>query len=208
MTLELIIALILFALVSSITPGPNNIMLLASGANFGFRRTLPHMFGIMLGFGVMIFCVGIVLIQIFDAHPIIYTLLRVVSVGYLIFLAYKVATAAPPEAETKTQDKIARRNKHKPFSFMQAALFQWVNPKAVGMAVIAISTYTPPARPWQSVLWVSVIFALVNLPSISVWVVLGVQARRWLNAPRRLRIFNVTAAMLLLLSLYPILFTE
>jgi threonine/homoserine/homoserine lactone efflux protein len=135
MTYDLVLALSLFALVSSITPGPNNLMLMASGANFGFRRTIPHMLGVGIGFTLMIVLVGIGLVQIFDLYPISHQILKVVSVIYLFWLARKIANAAPPEGDVA--------NESTPITFIQAALFQWVNPKAWTMALTAITAYTP-----------------------------------------------------------------
>ena len=118
MTYDLFLALALFAFVSSITPGPNNLMLMASGANFGFRRTIPHMLGVALGFVFMVLMVGVGLVQVFDTFPISYTVLKVVSVVYLLWLAWKIANAGPAEASSDTGT---------PMTFVQAAAFQWVN---------------------------------------------------------------------------------
>ena len=191
---DTLLALAAFALVSSITPGPNNLMLLASGANFGFRRTVPHMLGIGIGFGVMILLVGLGLVRIFDAFPVAHLILSVVGVAYLLFLAWKIAHAAAPDA--------ARTGAH-PFTFMQAALFQWVNPKAWQMALTAITLYAPD-RSAIAILWVAVVFAVINLPSVSTWTVMGQQMRRILSSPARLRAFNLCMAGLLVASLIPV----
>lgn len=194
MTYDLLTALAAFALATSITPGPNNLMLMASGANFGFRRTLPHMLGVGLGFVFMVVLVGVGLIQLFDAYPLSYTVLKVVSVAYLVFLAWKIATAAPTDG-AKTAGK--------PFTFLQAALFQWVNPKAWAMALTAVSVYAP-SQSLAAITLVAVIFGAINLPSVGSWTLLGQQMQRLLTSPRRLRIFNVTMATLLVASLYPV----
>jgi len=125
MTYDLIVALAAFAFVTSITPGPNNLMLMASGANFGFRRTIPHMLGVGLGFTVMIVLVGVGLAQIFEAYPEARTALKIISVIYLLYLAWKIANAAAPTSAEEAGT---------PITFIQAALFQWVNPKAWSMA--------------------------------------------------------------------------
>jgi threonine/homoserine/homoserine lactone efflux protein len=197
MTYELIIALMAFAFASSITPGPNNLMLMASGANFGLRRTVPHMLGVALGFVIMALIIGVGLIQVFDAYPVIYDILKVVSVVYLLFLAWKIASAAPIHKEADATGT--------PLTFLQAAGFQWVNPKALSMALTAITVYTPPDRNFGDLVIMALIFGAVNLPSVGSWAWLGVQMRRWLDNPFRLRTFNVTAAVLLVASLYPIL---
>ena len=195
MTYDLFLALALFAFVSSITPGPNNLMLMASGANFGFRRTIPHMLGVALGFVFMVLLVGAGLVQVFDAYPISYTVLKVGSVVYLLYLAWKIANAGPAEAGEASGT---------PMTFLQAAAFQWVNPKAWAMALTAISAYTPD-QTLTAILLVGVVFGAVNLPSVSSWTVLGQQMARVLTNPRRLTVFNWTMAVLLVASLYPVL---
>ncbi len=194
MTYEIFLALCGFALVSSITPGPNNLMLMASGANFGFWRTIPHMLGIGIGFTVMIVVIGFGLIRIFDHFPIATTVLTVFSVTYLLWLAWKIAHASSP----RTAESAGT-----PLTFLQAALFQWVNPKAWTMALTAITLYAPQ-RSVSAIVLVAVIFGAINLPSVSCWTVLGQQMRRWLSSPRRLAAFNWTMATLLVLSLYPV----
>ena len=198
MTYDLVLALSLFALVSSITPGPNNLMLMASGANFGFRRTIPHMLGVGIGFTLMIVLVGIGLVQIFDLYPISHQILKVVSVIYLFWLARKIANAAPPEGDVASEST--------PITFIQAALFQWVNPKAWTMALTAITAYAPN-QTLGSVIWVALVFGIVNLPSVSLWTVLGEQMARFLTSAARLRAFNWLMAALLVASLYPVVFT-
>lgn len=196
MTPDIFIALTLFALVSSITPGPNNMMLLASGANFGIVRTLPHMAGVALGFVLMVLLVGAGIMNLFDRFPITYTVLKVLSIAYLIYLSYKVATAQPPTSR--------QGERGKPMTFIQAVLFQWVNPKAWTMALTAITVYAP-SRDIQAVLWVALAYGLVNLPSVGVWVVLGQRLQRFLISEWRRKAFNGLMAALLLCSLLPTL---
>ena len=191
MDLELLAAFSLFALVSSITPGPNNLMLMASGANFGVRRTVPHMLGIGIGFVVMVILVGVGLVGVFDAYPLSYDVLRVVSIVYLLYLAWKIATAAAPEAGETTG---------KPFTFLQAALFQWVNPKAWAMALTAVTVYAP-SRDFEAILWVAAVFGIINLPSVSCWTLLGRQIQPLLSNGRRLQAFNFVMAGLLLATI-------
>ena len=195
MSYDLLLALTLFAFVSSITPGPNNLMLMASGANFGFRRTLPHLLGVGIGFTLMIVLVGVGLVQVFDLYPISHQILKVVSVIYLLWLAWKIANAAPPEGDVQSAGT--------PITFIQAALFQWVNPKAWTMALTAFSAYTPDQTLYYVSL-VALVFGIVNLPSVSLWTVLGEQMARFLTSAARLRAFNWAMAGLLVLSLYPV----
>jgi len=197
MTYEILIALIGFAFASSVTPGPNNLMLMASGANYGLRRTVPHMLGISVGHAFMVVMVGIVLLRAFETYPVLNVVLKVLSATYMIWLAWKIANAVPPEAKEVTG---------KPFTFLQAAAFQWVNPKAWFMAITAISAYAPQDRGLLvGSLMVALVFSAVNLPSVTIWAWMGVQVRRWLGTAKRLRIFNVSMATLLVVSLYPML---
>ena len=186
-------ALFAFALVSSITPGPNNLMLMASGANFGLRATLPHMLGVGLGFVFMIIMVGIGLVGLFDLWPHARDLLKIISIGYMLWLAWKIANAAAPDSGAPSEQRHA-------MTFMQAALFQWVNPKAWTMALTAVTVYAP-RHDLATVLIVAGVFGVVNLPSVSSWAMLGQVMRRWLSSPSRLRLFNWSMAALLIGSL-------
>jgi threonine/homoserine/homoserine lactone efflux protein len=193
MTPDTALALAGFALVTSVTPGPNNLMLMASGVNFGLRRTVPHMLGVALGFVAMTAAVGLGVMAVFEALPWLERVLRVASVGYLLWLAWKVALAAPPEG---------RAAGAQPLTFLQAAAFQWVNPKAWAMALTAIGLYAPDRDLW-GVLAVAVLFGAVNLPSVGLWAAAGTQLRRWLSSPARLRAFNWTCATALVASMLP-----
>ncbi len=195
MTYDLFSGLVLFAFVSSVTPGPNNIMLMASGANFGLRRTVPHMLGISLGHAFMVTLVGLGLGEVFHAYPQARLALRVASSAYLLWLAWRVATAAAPkrgEAEGR------------PFTFLQAAAFQWVNPKAWYMAIFAITNFMGEGGGIAAPFIVAAVFAAVNLPSVTLWAGMGTQVRRLLTRPRLLRGFNWTMAALLVLTLVPV----
>ncbi len=195
---HLLLALVSFALAASITPGPNNLMLLASSVNFGLRRTLPHMFGIAIGFTLMVALVGIGLGEVFKLFPLLYEALKYLGAAYMIYLAYKIAMAGP----INDQGAEMRGN---PLSFLQAAAFQWVNPKAWVMAVYAISSFTSAQSYLLSVAVVALIFGLVNLPSIAVWALFGHAMKPFLSNPKIIRIFNGIMALLLLASIWPIL---
>jgi threonine/homoserine/homoserine lactone efflux protein len=199
MSHDLFIAVVLFALVSSITPGPNNTMILASGVNFGLRRSLRHLAGICLGFGFMLVVVGLGLHAVLDAYPLILQTLRYVGAAYLLWLAFKLATAAPPTAQGTA--------KVKPMGFWAAVTFQWVNPKAWIVAMTVMTTYVLPNQPQTAqVLLLTLVFMLVNIPCVSAWAVFGSAMRALLQDPLRLRIFNITMALGLVASLYPMLF--
>ena len=197
MTFDLLAALAAFAFVASVTPGPNNLMLMASGANFGVIRTLPHMLGVNLGFTAMIALIGLGLARLFEAFPVLYVIMKTVSVLYLLYLAWKIANAAPPA-------KDAPQAAGKPLTFLQAAAFQWVNPKAWAMALTAIAAYAQAGNAVISILIIALVFGVVNLPSISLWTIAGAQLRRFLSSPARLRAFNVIAGLLLAATIAPI----
>ena len=197
MTLELMLACAAFAFVTSVTPGPNNIMLLASGVNFGVRRTLPHVLGISTGMIILLLSVGLGLNQLFLLYPALYSVLQIAGSAYLLYLAWKIATAGAPDPDAVSRSK--------PLSFIQAAAFQWVNPKAWVMALGAITTFVPQQNFVYNMLVVAGLFALINGPSCSLWAIAGSLLRRALQSPRTLRLFNGGMAILLVLSLYPIL---
>ncbi len=197
LSLDLLMGFALFALVTSITPGPNNTMLLASGVNFGFNRTIPHMLGITCGFFVLVVAVGFGLGAVFKTYPMLYTVLRYVGAAYLLYLAWKIAHSGPVSESEKGESK--------PISYLGAAAFQWVNPKAWIMAIGAISTYTPMQGYFTNVLVIAAVFALINLPSVSVWAGCGTLLRNVLKDSRWLRVFNWGMAALLVASLYPLL---
>lgn len=193
---QLLAALAAFAFVSSITPGPNNAMLMASGANFGFARTLPHLAGVAIGFAVLLLAVGLGLGGLFTAFPALHTVLKVVGAAYLLWLAWKIATA---------KGVGGHGGGGRPITFLQAAGFQWVNPKAWVMSVGAVATYVPlGAGLLGNVALVVLVFSLVNLPCIVAWTGGGVALRRVLARPAALRAFNAVMAALLVASLIPI----
>jgi threonine/homoserine/homoserine lactone efflux protein len=185
-----------FALVMSITPGPNNTMLLASGVNFGFRRTLPHMLGITCGCVIMMMAIGLGLAQIFTRVPALYPAMEAVSVAYLLYLAWKIAASHTLSVATAND---------RPMTFLQAAAFQWVNPKAWMMVVTGVTAFRIYDNLLINALALSIAFAIVNLPSISVWAAFGLAVRRFLTGPAALRAFNWTMAALLVGSIVPTL---
>jgi threonine/homoserine/homoserine lactone efflux protein len=188
-------AAVLFAMVTSITPGPNNTMLLASGVNFGLRRTVPHMLGISAGVAFMSILVGFGLAQAFARFAWMYTVLETVSVLYLLYLAWKIATSSTVQL---------RAGERRPMGFLEAAAFQWINPKAWMMVLTAATTIHLHASLSINAALMALVFIVVGLPCITVWAAGGVSLRRFLGDPRRLRLFNWTMATLLLASLYPI----
>lgn len=197
MTADVFFALLVFAFVSSITPGPNNVMLLASGVNFGFWRTVPHMLGIGAGLVSLLLAVGFGLGALLAAYPSLHLVLKVAGGAYLLYLAWRIASSRSIGNSGKTAGS--------PMSFLSAAAFQWVNPKAWVMAVTAMVLYTSPDKPFGSVLLVAVAFGIVNVPCVSSWAGFGVALRRFLADPARLRWFNIAMGLLLAATLWPML---
>lgn len=189
-----------FVLAASITPGPNNLMLTASGANYGFRRTIPHMAGIMVGFAVMVMAVGLGLAQVFTAYPWIQQVLKYACFAYLVYLAYRMGTATVPP---KTANNLRIESVSKPLSFVQAALFQWINPKAWFMVISAISTFTAsPSNALMNVSLIALIFLIVFIPCAAIWTGFGVALSHFLTGAR-LRVFNWCMAILMVASVIP-----
>ncbi|QCB48017.1 LysE family translocator [Hydrogenophaga sp. PAMC20947] len=197
MTPNTLLAASLFAVVSSITPGPNNMMILASGVNFGFARSLRHLFGITLGFGLMVLLVGLGLHTVLDRWPVIYSTMRWAGAAYLLWLAWKLANAGPPSATASRATQ--------PMGFFAAAAFQWVNPKAWVMAVTAISTFLPAQAQPPHVFALAALFMALNLPCVATWGAFGSAMRRVLQEPKKLRLFNMLMALALVGSLIPML---
>ena len=195
----LLVGLAGFALVSSVTPGPNNLMLMASGTNFGFRRTLPHMLGVSGGFTLMVFLVGLGLATTLQRIPHAFSLLQVASVAYLLYLAWRIATSAAPVERADAQAT------KRPMTVIQAALFQWVNPKAWSMALTSVAVYCGQDRSAATMGVAALVFGVINLPTVSLWAFVGSRLVAWLGDPARLRIFNRCAAALLVASIYPVL---
>ncbi|MBN7787399.1 LysE family translocator [Ponticoccus gilvus] len=195
MTQDLFLALALFCFVTVASPGPNNLMLMASGANFGFRRTLPHLAGVVWGLPVMILPVGLGVMQVFTLWPWTQDVLSILCLAYLLWLAWKIAHAAPPARAEATA---------RPLSLWQAAGFQWVNPKAWTMALGAITLYAA-ARDLPSILWVAGTYAGIGTLTCSAWVLMGTGIRRLLARPERLRWFNRAMAVLLVASVLPMM---
>lgn len=194
MELEQLSALVLFAFVSTFTPGPNNIMLMTSGANVGYKRTLPHMSGVAFGFAFMVMLVGIGLTGLFEAYPVAHKILKYVSLAYLGYLAIKIALSG------KAKDV----ENFKPMTFLAAASFQWVNPKGWSMALSSVTLYSNGGG-WLELSIIASTFLLVNFPSGSFWIIAGRELQRWLTSNIRVRSFNMLMAALLVGSTLPML---
>jgi threonine/homoserine/homoserine lactone efflux protein len=196
MSHSLLIAFVIFATVMFFTPGPNNIMLLSSALTYGFRRTVPHLVGIVIGFAFMVGAVGVGLGTVFITYPILQTILKYAGAAYLVYLAAVIAMSGPV---TPGQD-----NARGPMTFWGAAVFQWVNAKGWVMVIGTITAYAGIASfPWNIVIQVG-ISLLIGAASCVVWALFGSALRPWLTSPRAVRAFNIVMAILLLASLYPV----
>ncbi|MCF7352924.1 LysE family translocator [Vibrio sp. CK2-1] len=195
MDIQQLLALFTFVLVSTASPGPNNIMLMTSGANIGFLRTVPHMLGVVFGFSFMVLLVGVGLMGLFQLYPVLHQVLNIACIAYLFYLALKIARAQPGSQNAEYQ----------PMSFFAAVNFQWINPKAWTMAITAVSVYNT-LNNWQGVIIVSLMFGLVNMPSATLWTYAGQKLQIWLNSPLRVKWFNYSMAGLLVLSIAPMMF--
>ena len=188
-------ALAAFAFVASITPGPNNVMLWASGLNFGLRRTLPHMFGIAAGFMTLLLATALGIGALFQEWPWLSPALRIAGSAYLLYLAYRVATAG------RTSEKNAGR----PFSFFEAAAFQYLNPKAWVMGITAAGTFIPSGAPLvASALLLTAVFAVIAFPCITVWAAGGTAMGRLFDDQKRRRQVNLVLALLLVATVVAI----
>jgi threonine/homoserine/homoserine lactone efflux protein len=188
-------ALLGFALTTSCTPGPNNAMLTASGANFGFRRAVPHMLGIILGFPAMVLAIGLGLGAVFTALPWLHLALKYVGAAYMVYLAWRIATAERGKGGASAR----------PIRFVEAAGFQWVNPKAWIMAVGALSAYTvPEASVLAEAARVAAAFVFSGIISSTLWCSFGVAIGRLLTSDRAFRLFNYAMALALVASLIPV----
>ena len=197
MSHQLLLAFIVFAIVMFFTPGPNNIMLLTSGLNFGFRRTLPHLAGVVFGFAFMIAVSGIGLGAVFTAYPLLQTILKYAGAAYLVYLAMAIALSGPP-----TPGEAERR---RPMTFFGAALFQWINVKGWVMVIGTITAYAAIASyPWNILLQVA-LSLLIGWVACAAWVLCGTSLQSLVKSPVVVRAFNIVMALLLLASLYPVL---
>ena len=193
----LVLAFLPFAVSMSFTPGPNNLMLANAGARFGFARTLPHQCGVVLGFAVMTLTVGLGVAGLIKAAPLLYTVMKYASLLYLVYLAWRIATAEKVKAAQAAP---------RPMSFLQGAAFQWINPKGWIIALSAMTAFTTRGLDtWVQVLVITVVLAIVGVASTSTWAVFGTVISRYLTTPRRRTAFNWTMAALLIMSIIPVL---
>ncbi|MDE0875646.1 MAG: LysE family translocator [Porticoccaceae bacterium] len=195
--MEFYLAILLFTATASITPGPNNIMIMASGVNFGIQKSFPHLFGICLGFPVMVIAIGLGFSAVFHAYPLLHEAIKIIGIIYLLYLAWQIATA---------QSADINANFTKPLTFKQAVLFQWVNPKAWVMATGAISAYTSTdVAMLGQILFIAFAFSITAGISVGIWLVFGAGLKRYLDDPLHYRVFNIVMATLLVGSMSPVI---
>jgi threonine/homoserine/homoserine lactone efflux protein len=195
MPLELFLAQVVFASVMAFTPGPNNVLLAASGVNFGFMRTMPHIWGVTIGFDVLLIAGAVGVGFLFHAFPALHTVLKIGGAIYMLYLAWKVATAHQSGADDKAPAR--------PFTFLEAAAFQWINPKAVIAVVGGIALYVRPGHEWIDFPVMLVVMTVATIGAVTLWTGFGVALRRFLRDPARARIFNISMALLLVVSIVP-----
>lgn len=199
-TLTMLLSIATFTITSAITPGPNNIMLLSSGLTFGYKRSIPHMSGIIVGFPLMVMLIGLGMGYIFEKFPSLLMLLKYVGAAYLIWMAYKIAN-------NHSAYEVDESKQSQPFTFLQGAMFQWVNPKAWIMAMTAMSIFiTNDENNILQVFIISTIFFLSAILSSSSWTVGGVFLKKFIKDAKAVRILNTILALLLLSSILPFIF--
>lgn len=194
MPYEMFAALVVFVFAGSFTPGPNNIMVTASGVNFGFARTVPHMAGVTIGFLVLVAASAAGLGVVFSAMPSLQTALKFAGAAYLLWLAWKVANSRPQSDNVDLA---------KPMTFWQAAAFQWVNPKALVMCLSMVSIYVRPDHRLTDVLILLAVSFAFTVATLVTWTTFGVALRGILSNPRHARTFNIVMALLLVASIVP-----
>lgn len=188
MSFASLLSLIGMAFAASWTPGPNNSMLASSGATYGFRASMPHALGVSFGFPVMIFLVGLGLGELFRSQPLVQEVLRWIGAAMMLWIAWKVANATPPgQPGTVTR----------PMRFIEAAGFQWINPKGWFAAIAVTTQFVTISNPLSSSLIVALVFVFAGLSATTAWIAFGQWIGRWLSTPRRLRLFNLSMAMVL-----------
>lgn len=198
--LSIIISIFTFSLAAAITPGPNNIMLVSSGMVFGYKKSIAHILGIVVGFPIMVILIGLGMGALFQSYPSVLSVLKIIGFVYLLWMAYKIATNTSDYTDSDTSNK-------KPFSFMQAMLFQWVNPKAWVYAITSISIFvTDPKHTFEQVIVLSSIFLLTAFISTNTWALGGVVLKRFIKNPKNIHRLNLILATLLIVSITPLLF--
>ena len=195
--MEYIYSLALFTIASSATPGPNNILVMTSGVNFGVKRSLPVFCGICVGFSLMLLLVGFGFGQAFDLFPQLHTVIKVVGVVYLLYLAWVIAAS---------NSQLSNNTQAQPLTFLNGALFQWVNAKAWSVATGAIAAFTvSDGANLIQVVTVAITFLVLSFPSVGIWLVFGSWLKKFLKSHTNQKVFNYAMAGLLVVSVLPVI---
>lgn len=197
--MEIYVSILFFCFVTSITPGPNSVMLMASGVNHGARKSLPHYLGIVIGFPLMVAAIGFGLSAVFVDYPVVHQTIKLIGTAYLMFLSWKIANASSPSASQELKA---------PFTFSQALVYQWLNPKAWVISVGAIATFTSLDNINEAVVVIVLGYIMAGVVSMALWLFVGVYMQRFLSNKSRLKYFNIFMAILLLGSLAPMVLVE
>lgn len=197
--MEIYVSILFFCFVTSITPGPNSVMLMASGVNHGARKSLPHYLGIVIGFPLMVAAIGFGLSAVFVDYPVVHQTIKLIGTAYLVFLSWKIANASSPSASQELKA---------PFTFSQALVYQWLNPKAWVISVGAIATFTSLDNIKEAVVVIVLGYIMAGVVSMALWLFVGVYMQRFLSNKSRLKYFNIFMAILLLGSLAPMVLVE
>jgi threonine/homoserine/homoserine lactone efflux protein len=190
-----LVALVLFEFASGFTPGPNNVLALAIGFSHGYRKTLPHILGVAIGFPFMLLAIGFFLKPVMERLPWLFDLLRYLSVAVVFWIAWKIATA-PVEEEMEEGEEIARS----PITFFQSVMLQWINPKAWAGALTIVTLYTVPDAYAPSLFAAAFVTIFMTFSAVSLWSLSGRAIKRFLTVPAKIRFFNRLMALLLLVS--------
>jgi len=195
-TSTMLLSIISFAFATAMTPGPNNFMLLSSGLTFGYKKTLAHIVGVMVGFPVMIVAVGLGMGTVFEMYPALYDILKVVGITYLLWMAWKIATSS---SSMGSDDEVK-----KPFTLLQAMLFQWVNPKAWVMVITAMGSFiTSQEHAFLQVLVIAFTYLCIGFLSTNFWALGGVYLQKFISNTKSVKMFNRVMAVLIVLSVLP-----
>lgn len=195
--MEYFLAVVLFAVSSSVTPGPNNIMVMTSGVNFGVKRSLPLMAGVCIGFAIMLLLVGFGFGQLFELFPELHLIIKCIGILYLLYLAWLIAQSADPVKSEKQAI---------PFSFKKGILFQWVNAKAWVVATGSMAAFTTVGVNFHSqILAIVLIFFIVSIPCVGIWLLFGSMLKQLLRDEAYRKWFNYTMSGLLALSVVPVI---
>jgi len=189
--LDWFIPLLIFILIAGFTPGPNNIIAMSIGFSWGFKYVIPHIFGVSIGFPIMLLLIGFILKPILEQNTIIFDVLKLLSTGYIIYLAYKIATSPTSFKESNTK---------KPISFVESLAFQWINPKAWAGALATITLYIPPNNYTTGLIIATISSAITIIFAISLWGYLGKKIKLFLSKPSHIKTFNYTMSITLLIS--------